>query len=450
MTQSNHTISFFTQDRGKVQKVNCHINYNNEVLRAANASELLESLPSALHSTLDKLNQCNESPWSLMPKTVNRQQDMFLRDIIDVVGDCIQSNDQRVSNDLIKLINQNPAFFEQYERGVFVSDDKVSEAFEAIIKAYKKTTNEPIHTRKKFYTEVLGNVLYTMIIETKNIFVNEYQSEKHDNSRLSTKSIIALASANAIVAMSLFASQIAKIIGAAMELPELLIMDVYMLVRLTFDLLLRTLSYSIYIGTLGGLYIPFAEHFNKMTTDMLDNLSRVFGWNKGEAFYQSRLKIWNHVFTTCVNTISGSSTHLVLTHEQNKRPSNRGKSSLNFQIKNVRMLQYVLQNKPSPSLIRPDNIQPHNKITNNTVEYQDEELGTFNIFSDSGNIYIVTHTFFDVEEQPPKESTIIAKLRRAFSGSKQPENERLSVYICLLYTSPSPRDATLSRMPSSA
>ena len=26
----------------------------------------------------------------------------------------------------------------------------------------------------------------------------------------------------------------------------------------------------------------------------------------------------------------------------------------------------------------------------------------------------------------------------------------LSIYICLLYTSPSPRDATLSRMPSSA
>ena len=32
----------------------------------------------------------------------------------------------------------------------------------------------------------------------------------------------------------------------------------------------------------------------------------------------------------------------------------------------------------------------------------------------------------------------------------QPVNENLQSFICLLYTSPSPRDATLSRMPSSA
>ena len=31
-----------------------------------------------------------------------------------------------------------------------------------------------------------------------------------------------------------------------------------------------------------------------------------------------------------------------------------------------------------------------------------------------------------------------------------PAFERLTGYSCLLYTSPSPRDATLSRMPSSA
>ena len=31
-----------------------------------------------------------------------------------------------------------------------------------------------------------------------------------------------------------------------------------------------------------------------------------------------------------------------------------------------------------------------------------------------------------------------------------PDGKREAAYICLLYTSPSPRDATLSRMPSSA
>ena len=434
MAQRNHSISFFTQDSGKVQKVNCHINYNNEILSAANERQLLESLPSALHSTLDKLNQCCDSPWSLVPDAINSQQDMFLRDIIDVLDDCIQNKDQRISNDLVKLINQNPAVFEQYEQDVFVSDTKMSKAFEAIINEYKKTTNEPIHTRKKFYTEVLGNVLYTMIIEAKNIFINEYQSEKHDSNRLVNKLSIAAISGNAIVAMSLFAAHIANIVGAAMELPELLVMDVYMLVRLSFDLLLRTLSYTIYIGTLGALYIPFAEELNAIVTRQLDKLSNVFYdrsefGSGGESYYQSRLKVWNHVFTTCVNTISGSSSHLVLTHQQNKRPSNRGKSSLNFQMKNVRMLQYVLEGKPSPSLIRPDNIVPTNEISNFTVEYHEEKLGTFNIFFDSGNIYIVTHTFFDVEEQPPEETSIFTRLRRAFSSSKPPEDVRLSHYI---------------------
>ena len=35
-------------------------------------------------------------------------------------------------------------------------------------------------------------------------------------------------------------------------------------------------------------------------------------------------------------------------------------------------------------------------------------------------------------------------------GVKISTNSPLDIYICLLYTSPSPRDATLSRMPSSA
>ena len=106
----------------KSSKVNCHINYNNEILSAANERQLLESLPSALHSTLDKLNQCCDSPWSLVPDAINSQQDMF-RDIIDA-DDCIQNKDQRISNDLVKLINQNPAVFEQYEQDVFVSIPK--------------------------------------------------------------------------------------------------------------------------------------------------------------------------------------------------------------------------------------------------------------------------------------------------------------------------------------
>ena len=46
-----------------------------------------------------------------------------------------------------------------------------------------------------------------------------------------------------------------------------------------------------------------------------------------------------------------------------------------------------------------------------------------------------------------------AKLRRAQEAAEasRPYSERFnSLLACLLYTSPSPRDATLSRMPSSA
>ena len=46
------------------------------------------------------------------------------------------------------------------------------------------------------------------------------------------------------------------------------------------------------------------------------------------------------------------------------------------------------------------------------------------------------------------------QLLSEFEGTAQPECEDVSqawlTCVCLLYTSPSPRDATLSRMPSSA
>ena len=49
----------------------------------------------------------------------------------------------------------------------------------------------------------------------------------------------------------------------------------------------------------------------------------------------------------------------------------------------------------------------------------------------------------------PLYGTMVA-VDRSIEGPDQRECLIGSVYICLLYTSPSPRDATLSRMPSSA
>ena len=55
----------------------------------------------------------------------------------------------------------------------------------------------------------------------------------------------------------------------------------------------------------------------------------------------------------------------------------------------------------------------------------------------------------------PGHTPLITRIRPGEIRVQQPEGgEELDIYasggICLLYTSPSPRDATLSRMPSSA
>ena len=53
--------------------------------------------------------------------------------------------------------------------------------------------------------------------------------------------------------------------------------------------------------------------------------------------------------------------------------------------------------------------------------------------------------FGAAREQASKKSRVLSALRVVKDGYSPQE-----FYVCLLYTSPSPRDATLSRMPSSA
>ena len=47
-------------------------------------------------------------------------------------------------------------------------------------------------------------------------------------------------------------------------------------------------------------------------------------------------------------------------------------------------------------------------------------------------------------------TTVYRALNALMERKKIHRLESMNAYICLLYTSPSPRDATLSRMPSSA
>ena len=74
------------------------------------------------------------------------------------------------------------------------------------------------------------------------------------------------------------------------------------------------------------------------------------------------------------------------------------------------------------------------------------------------------HNLFANEEEPVERSEVkdaLASLQSEYesrgvsivevaSGFRVQIDQGVSPWICLLYTSPSPRDATLSRMPSSA
>ena len=75
------------------------------------------------------------------------------------------------------------------------------------------------------------------------------------------------------------------------------------------------------------------------------------------------------------------------------------------------------------------------------------------------SVFLADYVQEELADEHPGESEIGKAFRKGIgqiagaAGSQLAERQDLtvaSVYTCLLYTSPSPRDATLSRMPSSA
>ena len=128
---------------------------------------------------------------------------------------------------------------------------------------------------------------------------------------------------------------------------------------------------------------------------------------------------------------------------------------------NVGLNQSVVQITSSDILANADNADLHNRIAETvlTVDANSSDAGT-DLINVNGDILpdptaIPNYTLTD---EPGNE---INAAGRAFAGSnignisqiyidgKKPDQPQ-SISICLLYTSPSPRDATLSRMPSSA
>ena len=60
------------------------------------------------------------------------------------------------------------------------------------------------------------------------------------------------------------------------------------------------------------------------------------------------------------------------------------------------------------------------------------------------------NTLIDKLPLSEKAASVVVSSRNAIKNILYGNDNRLMVLVCLLYTSPSPRDATLSRMPSSA
>ena len=79
--------------------------------------------------------------------------------------------------------------------------------------------------------------------------------------------------------------------------------------------------------------------------------------------------------------------------------------------------------------------------------FQPNEEENENIEDDSDEL---SNELPAVEEQGLIEQSLTAELERVASNEIKPDQLINESDLCLLYTSPSPRDATLSRMPSSA
>ena len=97
---------------------------------------------------------------------------------------------------------------------------------------------------------------------------------------------------------------------------------------------------------------------------------------------------------------------------------------------------------PSPSLRLKDANDPYNKLLS--------EFPCLTQACSSGNLIPHDVTHHNETTGPPVTARPQRVSPERLQAAKQEFEHMLQLGICLLYTSPSPRDATLSRMPSSA
>ena len=78
------------------------------------------------------------------------------------------------------------------------------------------------------------------------------------------------------------------------------------------------------------------------------------------------------------------------------------------------------------------------------------ERAVTTISENSNRVSIVLERHENRLDEGEKSNTLILNMLQEIKELHEKDTDTLHSRICLLYTSPSPRDATLSRMPSSA
>ena len=108
------------------------------------------------------------------------------------------------------------------------------------------------------------------------------------------------------------------------------------------------------------------------------------------------------------------------------------------------VLHFAAESRIQPSIIDPRYAIHVNVVGTTNVLQAAREMGVKRV------MYSSTSAAYGLKNEPPLKETMPTDCLNPYSVGKVGGEEVCKMYTCLLYTSPSPRDRTRSRMPSSA
>ena len=189
------------------------------------------------------------------------------------------------------------------------------------------------------------------------------------------------------------------------------------------------------------------EDFCKEHSDEIEALRIIYN-NEGEPITYSMLKDLENKLKMANNHFTSKqlwNSYAILNPNSVRRSSTKEESDALTNI--IQLVRFALR-----QIERLDSVVSTSKqyfnlwLGQNQREITDKQREVISRIVD----YIASNGACTIKEIREDDATQAAQMIRAF-GNMQKANEALqSLYTCLLYTSPSPRDGLLSRMPSSA